>query len=163
MDGSLGITKASVNFFYGGRKNSTCVALHWVLGRSNDTINGKVLWEYKVLGNHMAFLCSLAAGSSPPLYFSQGILFISTAKLIYFSALAPIPSLKQHQFWLLSSKLQSVFEFTLLPLVRFPSLPPFFFFLTLICRGAWDLVHWRLAWCSATGYASEEQSFLFIS
>ena len=72
----------------------------------------------------------MLSGSRPvptPLL-SQGVLFISPAKLIYFSALAPIPFLKQHQFWLLSSKQQSVFEFTVLPLVRFSSLPPFFFF-----------------------------------
>lgn len=101
-------------------------------------------------------------GSWPVPTPSQEVCFIYPAKLIYFSALAPVPSLKQHQFWLLSFRLWRLFEFTLLPLVRFSSLPPFFFW-THICRDAWDLVQRRLAWCSATGHASEEQSFLFIS
>lgn len=99
---------------------------------------------------------------------TQGVGFMCTAKLIYSSASSPTPALKQHQFWLLSSRRRRTFEFTLLPLVRknLSSLPPLQkknFFLIHICCGAWDLVQRRLAWCSATGHASKEQSFLFIS
>lgn len=81
--------------------------------------------------------------------FSQWVPFIQPAKLIYFSAFASIPSLKQHQFWLLSSKLQRVFEFTLLPLVGFSSLPPFFF----------SFFDTHLLWCLGPG--AEEISVVF--
>lgn len=122
MSGSLGLYLAPSL----GGSNSTCAAFLLVLRRSNDTINEKCSAEDRVHGNRKASLAHWQLAGPHP--FSQGVLPISPAKLIYFSALAPIPSLKQHQFGFLSSKLQRVFEFTLLPLVRFPYLPLFFFF-----------------------------------
>lgn len=44
MDASLGISWASVNFFPGAGTMAPVLPFTAVLGRSNDTINGKVLW-----------------------------------------------------------------------------------------------------------------------
>lgn len=88
MSGSLGLYLAPSL----GGSNSTCAAFLLVLRRSNDTINEKCSAEDRVHGNRKASLAHWQLAGPHP--FSQGVLPISPAKLIYFSALAPIPSLK---------------------------------------------------------------------